>query len=86
MGRFEGEATQGLYLLTLEGAEGEATQGLHLIIIGGAEAGVTVGRTRQGTTLRLMVKNCHQLDLVTAAVLGGAPHRWSELNAMVVAP
>ena len=41
MGRAEGEATQGLYLLTLEGAEGEATRGLHLIIIGGAEAGVT---------------------------------------------
>ena len=47
---------------------------------------LTVGRTRQGTALSLMVKNCHQLDLVTAAVLGGAPHRWSELNAMVVAP
>lgn len=47
---------------------------------------LTVGRSRQGTTLRLMVKNCHQLDLVTVVVPGGAPHRWSELNAMVVAP
>lgn len=90
MERAEGEATRGLYLLTREGAEGEATRGLHLSIVGGAEAGVTVGRFRQGTTLRLMVKNCHQEPLVTAAAPGGAPHQGSELNAvvhiMVVAP
>lgn len=84
MERVEGEAPRGLYLLTMVGVEGEATRGLHLIIIGGAEAGVPVGRFRQeGTTLKLMVKNCHQEPLVTATAPGGAPHQRSELNSMV---
>lgn len=35
----EGEANQGLHLLTMERAEGEATQGLRLLVIKRAETG-----------------------------------------------
>lgn len=62
--------------------EAEATQGLRLLVMQGAEAGRTVGRHRQGGITTLVGKSCRQKAPITAPTPGGTSHQGNKLNAM----